>query len=47
MRLTRRGFWGSSLAALGAAVERKPNIVLILADDLGWRYRLLQPGVKN
>lgn len=25
MRLTRRGFWGSSLAALGAAKERKPN----------------------
>jgi arylsulfatase A-like enzyme len=33
---SRRGFLGSLAAPLLQAQPRKPNIVLILADDLGW-----------
>jgi len=34
--LTRRGFLAASGAALTSAQTRKPNILLILADDLGY-----------
>ncbi|MFN7925359.1 MAG: arylsulfatase [Bryobacteraceae bacterium] len=34
--ITRRAFAGSAAAALTAALSPKPNIVYLLADDLGW-----------
>ena len=36
MNLNRRSFLGAAAGALGAAPRRKPNLVFIMADDLGW-----------
>lgn len=34
--ITRRGFLSASAASLGAASKRPPNVILILADNLGY-----------
>ena len=34
---TRRSFLGALAAPVAAAPARQPNVVFILADDLGWR----------
>src|SRR3954466_6806830 len=34
--MTRRTFLSASLAAACAGATRRPNIVILLADDLGW-----------
>src|SRR5204863_9344493 len=36
MEMTRRGFLGTGGAALAAAAETRPNVLIILADQFRW-----------